>query len=176
MKSILEEAAEHVEGRRQQDYGTPAENFYRVAQLWTAYLDGRGLIDLNKTDGITPTDFALMQALVKIARLEHGYHHDSVVDLAGYAACAAQINEPPLTFAPARCWHRLPVQGQCVLTAFHSEDHDYEVGNETPSGSETSVSHGMCEAVRVEPSGGRWYCAYPSGHTTSHRDVAGQTW
>ena len=93
MKSILEEAAEHVEGRRQQDYGSPAENFERVAQLWTAYLAGRGLIDLERTDGIMPTDFALMQALVKIARLEHGYHHDSVVDLAGYAACAAQINE-----------------------------------------------------------------------------------
>jgi len=93
-KSILEEAAEHVEGRRQQDYGSPSENFDRVAQLWTAYLAGRGLIDLDRTDGIMPTDYAWMQALVKIARLEHGYHHDSVVDLAGYAACAAQINEP----------------------------------------------------------------------------------
>jgi len=91
--TILEEAAEHVEGRRQQDYGPPAENFYRVAQLWTAYLAGRGLIDLDRTDGIMPTDYAWMMALVKIARLEHGYHHDSVVDLAGYAACAAQINE-----------------------------------------------------------------------------------
>jgi hypothetical protein len=93
MSDILSEAASIVDGERQKEYGSPAENFYRIAQLWTAYLDGRGLIDLDRTDGITPTDYALMQALVKIARLEHGYHHDSVVDLAGYAACLAQINE-----------------------------------------------------------------------------------
>jgi len=123
MKSILEEAAEHVEGRRQQDYGSPAENFERVAQLWTAYLEGRGLIDLGRTDGITPTDYALMQALVKIARLEHGYHHDSVVDLAGYAACAAQINEPPVTLNPARCPWVGSFSGRCVLAVPHAGDH-----------------------------------------------------
>jgi len=118
VKSILEEAAEHVEGRRQLDYGPPSENFYRVAQLWTAYLDGRGLIDLNKTDGVTPTDYALMQALVKIARLEHGYHHDSVVDLAGYAACAAQINEASIHPAETVASTRLSTD----------DDSDYDEG------------------------------------------------
>ena len=103
--SILEEAASIVDGERQREYGSPAENFFRIAQLWTAYLQGRGLIDLDRTDGIMPTDYAWMQALVKIARLEHGYHHDSVVDLAGYAACAAQINEPPP-----------PLRGDCGFT------------------------------------------------------------
>ena len=92
MSDILSEAADAV-NERQGRYGTPADNMERIAALWTAYLEGRGLLDLERTDGVTATDCALMQALVKIARLEHGYHHDSVVDLAGYAACAAQINE-----------------------------------------------------------------------------------
>jgi len=151
MTDILSEAASIVDGERQAKYGPPAENFYRIAQLWTAYLAGRGLIDLNKTDGITPTDYALMQALVKIARLEHGYHHDSVVDLAGYAACAAQVNEvePYASVAdrkarnetPARCPWRTGL-GHCVLSALHPGDHVGErsgVSNETPSGSETSA-------------------------------------
>jgi len=92
VSDILSEAADAV-NERQGRYGTPADNMERIAALWTAYLEGRGLLDLERTDGVTATDCALMQALVKIARLEHGYHHDSVVDLAGYAACAAQINE-----------------------------------------------------------------------------------
>jgi hypothetical protein len=122
MTDILSEAASIVDGERQKEYGSPSENFTRIAALWTAYLDGRGLIDLDKTDGITPTDYALMQALVKIARLEHGYHHDSVVDLAGYAACAAQINE----VEPEVCASGATIRGadyRCDLDLGHKGDH-----------------------------------------------------
>jgi len=129
--SVLDEAKRAVDAR-QESYGSPEQNFYRVAQLWTAYLAGRGLIDLDRTDGIMPTDYAWMMALVKIARLEHGYHHDSVVDLAGYAACAAQINE---------------------------------VGNETPSGSETSGL--MCNSGATVK-GQDVYCNLGPGHNGHH--------
>jgi len=151
VSDILSEAADAV-NERQGRYGTPADNMERIAALWTAYLEGRGLLDLERTDGVTATDCALMQALVKIARLEHGYHHDSVVDLAGYAACAAQINEVETYSStedrrearnetPARCPWRTGL-GHCVLSALHPGDHVGErsgVSNETPSGSETSA-------------------------------------
>jgi len=178
MSDILAEAASIVDGERQRKYGPPADNFARIAALWTAYLDGRGLIDLNKTDGITPTDFALMQALVKIARLEHGYHHDSVVDLAGYAACAAQINEPPLTLRPARCpW--VTGLGHCVLSALHPGDHVGERGedrNKTSSGSETAHARAKrLDLCDFPCPAGPTHCQRPTGHDGSH-GYADATW
>jgi hypothetical protein len=106
-----------------------------------------------------------MQALVKIARLEHGYHHDSVVDLAGYAACAAQINEPePL---PKYVW----VDGD---THMHLRS---EVGNETPSGLETSRLYGACGNAHVDGNGFYRYCVDTSGHSRlEHRDAKGAAW
>jgi hypothetical protein len=79
-KALLVEAEELVNGPRSQKYGQPVDNFRRIANLWTAYLDG-------KTGPLTVADAALMQALIKVARLrETPGHRDSWVDLAGYAA------------------------------------------------------------------------------------------
>jgi hypothetical protein len=65
-------------------YGTPEDSFGRIAALWNAYLgDGRA---------IAPSDVAAMMALLKIARIaENPAHMDSFVDLAGYAACGAEV-------------------------------------------------------------------------------------
>ena len=84
-KDILDKAAECVCGQREQDYGSPESNFQLIADLWNAYL----------TDGplITPTDVAMMMALLKIARIKNGGGTgDSFVDLAGYAACGGELN------------------------------------------------------------------------------------
>lgn len=79
---ILKKANECVMGDREQDYGTPEDNFARIANLWTAY----------SGYGFTAHDVALMLALLKIARAGGGnYHPDNYVDLAGYAACAGEI-------------------------------------------------------------------------------------
>ena len=76
---ILKKANECVMGDREQDYGSPEDNFAYIADLWTAY----------SGHGFTAHDVALMLALLKVARAGSGnYHPDNYVDLAGYAACA----------------------------------------------------------------------------------------
>lgn len=77
---VLSEAEGLVNGPRSGAYGQPADNFRRIANLWTAYLDG-------DARPLTVADAAIMQALIKVARLrETPDHRDSWVDLAGYAA------------------------------------------------------------------------------------------
>ena len=84
-KETLVRAVECVCGDRQRDYGSPEDNFKLIADLWTAYMKTEGLI-------FKPVDVAMMMALLKVARIRTGTGtEDSFVDLAGYAACAAEI-------------------------------------------------------------------------------------
>lgn len=79
----LQTAEKMVNGKREQDYGTPESNFSTIAKLWCAYM-GCGIFDA--------TDVAMMMALLKIARIVTGTGTaDSFVDLAGYAACGCEI-------------------------------------------------------------------------------------
>lgn len=79
---ILQRAEQCVCGQREQDYGSPENNFQIIADLWTAY----------KGVDFTATDVAMMMALLKIARIKSGTAtDDSFVDLAGYAACGGEI-------------------------------------------------------------------------------------
>ena len=78
----LERARTCVCGEREREYGTPEDNFGKIAKLWTAYKGAK----------FTPQDVAMMMALLKIARISTGTAtEDSFVDLAGYAACGAEI-------------------------------------------------------------------------------------
>lgn len=89
LRSILLEAEEVVNGPRAVHYGPPTVNFQRIAHLWTAWLNGRPNVDAD----LTPYDVSYMMILMKLARLQHQpYHRDSVVDIAGYAACAEKLN------------------------------------------------------------------------------------
>ncbi len=82
-EECLDEAKKNTTGQRQQDYGSPEDNFGRIAKLWSAY-DGRV--------SFTAVDVAMMLALLKVARVKGSIlHFDNYVDLAGYAACAAEI-------------------------------------------------------------------------------------
>ena len=82
---VLDMAKKMVCGQREQDYGSPEDNFTQIARLWSAYLNFR----------VRPLDVALMMALLKIARISTGTAtEDSFVDLAGYAACGAEIAAP----------------------------------------------------------------------------------
>ena len=80
-ESILDAAKRCVCGDREQDYGSPEDNFAVIAALWTAY---------TGTD-ITPKDVAMMMALLKIARAKAGNKPDTYIDLAGYAACGGEL-------------------------------------------------------------------------------------
>lgn len=102
-RAILDAADACVNGQRATDYGTPEDNFARIARLWNTHLANIGtrnlktigdeLVDADEylTRGFTPTDVALMLAMVKMARLANDpSHKDSWIDIAGYAACGAE--------------------------------------------------------------------------------------
>ena len=75
-------------GQRHENYGTPRQNFERIAMLWNAHL-----VNTVPVVRFDATDVALMLLLVKVARLEHDPKHlDSWVDVAGYAACGAEVS------------------------------------------------------------------------------------
>lgn len=79
--TILDEAAELINGQRAQDYGDVADNFGRIASLWSSF---RGQY-------FSKHDVAVFMILVKVARQHDLYHRDSMVDIAGYAALDAKI-------------------------------------------------------------------------------------
>lgn len=96
-RDVLEKAIAAVADRGL-NYGKPEDNFRRIARLWNAHLVNR---HSDKAGGDTVTalpkldeiDVALMMALMKIARLDNDPTHlDSIVDLAGYAACLGEIS------------------------------------------------------------------------------------
>lgn len=95
---ILNEALKTVADRGA-SYGTVEENFNRIARLWNSHLVNAGILDDPRAisdpaghNGITADDVAMMMALLKIARLElDPMHHDSWVDVAGYAACGGEL-------------------------------------------------------------------------------------
>jgi len=83
---ILERARACVSGEREQDYGSPEQNFKTIALFWSVYLQrlGRGYLE--------DKDVAAMLALLKIARIASGNAKaDNWIDLAGYAACGGEI-------------------------------------------------------------------------------------
>lgn len=81
-KAILEKAVKSVCGQREHDYGTPENNFARIARLWGAYTGYP----------FTAHDVAMLMALLKVGRIAKGSGGmDSYVDLCGYAACAGEI-------------------------------------------------------------------------------------
>lgn len=87
---ILHAAEKCVCGQREQDYGTPEDNFETIAGLWKTYLS-RACVDEAGGVYIDANDVAMMMALLKIARIAAGGGKaDSWIDLAGYAACGAE--------------------------------------------------------------------------------------
>ena len=79
---ILEKAKQCVTGDREQDYGSPEDNFKIIAEFWSTYTGFK----------IKSKDVAAMLALMKIARIKSGNAKaDNWVDLAGYADCGGEI-------------------------------------------------------------------------------------
>lgn len=88
------DSAKRAVSQRNTNYGRPENNFERIARRWNAHLanidhvvwrDGK-LVEL------TGVDVAMMLVDVKIARLENNpTHNDSWIDIAGYAACGAEV-------------------------------------------------------------------------------------
>jgi hypothetical protein len=80
---ILETAAKLINGDREAHYGTPQENFGRIAKGWAVILQS----------DVTPEQVALCMAWLKIARLVQGPHDDSYIDGAAYMALAGELRD-----------------------------------------------------------------------------------
>lgn len=94
---ILDQAKKCVCGEREQDYGSPENNFRTIAELWNTYLKAIGVLD---PDGgrVAPKDVAAMLTLLKIARISSGHaKEDNWVDIAGYAACGGELESGEMT-------------------------------------------------------------------------------
>jgi hypothetical protein len=71
-------------------YGTPENNFERIARRWSIHLINAGIMSPNLS--LSAASVAIMMCDLKLARLENDpTHEDSWVDTAGYAACGAEI-------------------------------------------------------------------------------------
>ena len=90
---VLAAAEKCVCGKRQEDYGTPEDNFTTIGLLWGVYLRAAHpeLAKVLPINGVEAKDVAVMMSLLKVARIATGSSPDSFVDLAGYAACAGEI-------------------------------------------------------------------------------------
>lgn len=91
-KELLDKAIEIIEGARQEHYGSPEDNFARIAEYWQTYL--RQTQIKGFPIAIHSWDVATMMVLMKVARLAADYlHDDSWLDIAGYAACGSECAE-----------------------------------------------------------------------------------
>lgn len=90
---VLAEAEKCVCGKREQDYGSPEDNFTTISLLWGIYLRAAHpeLQKILPINGIEAKDVAVMMSLLKVARIAKSSSLDSFVDLAGYAACVGEI-------------------------------------------------------------------------------------
>lgn len=85
---LANEAVRIVTGARRGAYGTPENNFERIARFWTAYFQNTGR-DIE----VSAMDVSPMMRLMKEARLcETPDHRDSHVDLIGYTLTGAEVN------------------------------------------------------------------------------------
>lgn len=85
---LLQRAMEITHHDRNANYGNPEDNFQHIANLWNDYLNVRR----PEAAVITSADVAVMNMLIKVARLGNNpAHYDSTLDIAGYAACLADI-------------------------------------------------------------------------------------
>ena len=85
---LLEDARKVVCCDREIKYGFVEDNFWDIARMWGVYLG----VDLERRD------VANMMILLKVARNNHAHpddlgHRDNWVDIAGYAACGAEVDE-----------------------------------------------------------------------------------
>jgi hypothetical protein len=92
-RACLEAAIDACCGDRALNYGKPEDNFQRIAILWSAWFHIRKEPP-DSAVPFSPFDVAIMNILLKIARLANSPGHaDSWIDIAGYAACGADITE-----------------------------------------------------------------------------------
>ena len=81
---ILDTAKQYVTKDREATHGDMENNFEAIAMLWEQYFSYEW--------SFSPTDVAMMMALLKIARLKaNPTNADNWIDTAGYMACGGEL-------------------------------------------------------------------------------------
>ena len=83
-EDLLKTALQRVTAKPQ-EYGAPENSFSLIADLWNDYLSTKNGAELM------PADVANMMILLKVARNAQGGKDDTWIDIAGYAACGAEV-------------------------------------------------------------------------------------
>lgn len=71
------------------EYGHPADNFDRIARIWTAFLENI----LQENASITPEQVGWMMVGVKMSREAHAIKPDNLDDSIGYLRCVQMIRD-----------------------------------------------------------------------------------
>jgi hypothetical protein len=82
-EEVLLEALEVIQGPRKDTYGKASTSFNRIAGLWSTYLG----VD------VSASDVAALMILMKVSRSKGKPHKDNWVDICGYAALAAEMED-----------------------------------------------------------------------------------
>lgn len=85
---VLDEAKRITATDRNSSYGEPEDNFQRIADFWNVFLQDK----LKEDAMITAGDTAALVIMVKLAREMNAPKEDNKVDIAGYAACWAEVD------------------------------------------------------------------------------------
>lgn len=81
-EQLLNKAKEITVGKRDQDYGSPGANFLMASRMLSAYLGW----------DIKPEQIAVILMIIKICRIKASPSKpDNWLDIAGYAACGAEV-------------------------------------------------------------------------------------
>lgn len=86
---VLREAASLITGDREQEYGSPRDNFGRSADL----INARFAHKFKDGESFSPSDIAMLMLLMKVARSVQSPKRDTFVDMAGYAALGFELAE-----------------------------------------------------------------------------------
>ena len=82
---VLNEAAKIINGERDVQYGSPEQNFDRIAKIWSVIFNRH----------FTTEDVAIAFVATKLARFasNSGFQPDTWVDIAGYAGCGYEVGK-----------------------------------------------------------------------------------
>lgn len=87
--TIFDEAQSLVNGKRQEDYGSPRDHFTAVAKVWSGFLTAALGTDVALEWYHVPN----MMAMFKITREGHTHKHDNLLDAIGYLGLASDCED-----------------------------------------------------------------------------------
>lgn len=88
-KATFLDKVKHIVAEREGQHGKPAETFKAIAAAWSVYLTAVVGVPVM----LREEDVAMMMVELKVQRFAggQGTHMDTLLDIAGYAACAGEL-------------------------------------------------------------------------------------